>query len=488
MRLTKLIAVAFTIFSGTAYGQTDSCHCALNLEDLIQKTETNYIAYHQKIKDKSEPARLYERFKKGLTQEALKSSQQECIKILKKYTSYFNDGHLFVFETPLYTKEELAGFQNAVQTHPLSETEAIQYFTKNKSRLDAIEGIWYGPNQGYKIAVIKKPGTAQTFIAVVLETKNALWKPGFIKASFTKKGTKYTSVYYTGNFTPAEYEIGIHKNAVMNIGPLIYFGKTYPVSREQAYLNKNDASLPTITKLDADHVLVSIPSFLVEYPYMDSLVKAHQKDITSAKNLLIDIRGNAGGNAVYFPLINLYYTKPHQDSHGLALSSPNTIRYFEASSARRTKQPGDTGLDVYARVAKDMKENPGKIVNGPAWKKDSNNIIFPLPQNVSILTDRACASAAESFIIHSKGYSDRVTTFGDNTYGMIDYTSTTGMSLLCPKQNYFFGYPTSTLHKRIPANGYNEKGIPPDVRIDDKETDKIQFILNWLKAKDSKKQ
>ncbi|RYU93897.1 S41 family peptidase [Emticicia agri] len=482
--MKQLLYVSGILLANTLYAQVDSCSCAANYNDLVSKTEENYIAYHQKVKGKPAEEKKYENFKQKLQKQSLITETTACIEVLENYVKYFKDGHLFVAEYPKYNEQQLKHFKSQLKEYPLTEPEALAYFKKNQPHLDPIEGVWYAENNAYQLAIIQNPDNARQFLAVVLNLTNTNWRPGYIKAVFTKNKEGYLTIYLSGNFSPARYVANIHKDAVMSIGSSIYWGKSYPsITKEQAYIHKNNASLPTLNRVDADNILLSIPSFLVEYKYLDSLIRANKTAITSTKNLIIDIRGNGGGNAIYFPLIMLYYTNPFQDSQGLALSSPNTIKYFEKLASYQKKVPGDTTLNLYARVVRDMKANRGKIVKGPLYPQNSSPAISEFPKQVCILIDRACASAAESFILHSKGFSNRVTTFGDNTFGMIDYTSTTAVSLLCKTQNYYLSYPTSTLHKDIPENGYNARGIAPDIKIPDTKKDKIQFVLNWLKKK-----
>jgi hypothetical protein len=120
-------------------------------------------------------------------------------------------------------------------------------------------------------------------------------------------------------------------------------------------------------------------------------------------------------------------------------------------------------------------------VDGPLYPAKS---IVPLKtkiQKVAILTDKGCMSAAESFILHSKNVSSKVITFGSPTGGVIDYTSVNTVKLNSSgMQTIYFGYPTSSWHKQIPANGYNRTGIIPDVPVKDSEKDKISFIVNYL--------
>lgn len=479
-----LIITLGILFSQIAYAQVDSCSCAANFDYLVNKTEQNYIAYHQKIKGNVKEEKKYENFKNTLQKQALSTDIKNCIEVLETYMEYYKDGHLFVLERPKYSAQELKEFRVGVQEYKLTEPEAIAYFDKKQTRLDPIEGIWYAENNTYRIAIVRNPDNKRQFLAVVLSSTNAEWKSGYVKAVFTKTDKDYETKYLIGNFSPVRYTTAVHKNSSLNIGASIFWGKSYPVNvREQTYLNKRNALLPTMNRIDADNLILTIPSFLVEFRYLDSLVRANKEAIISTKNLIIDIRGNVGGNAIYFPLLLLYYTQPFQDAQGLALSSPDNIAYFEKLASFGRKVPGDTSLNLNARVVRDMKANPGKIVKGPLYPPNSSPKIYDFPKQVCILTNKACASAAESFILHSKGYSNRVVAFGEHTHGIIDYTSTTSVSLLCSSQNYYLGYPTSTLHADIPANGYNTMGIKPDVIISNKEKDKIQFILNWLKSK-----
>jgi len=91
-------------------------------------------------------------------------------------------------------------------------------------------------------------------------------------------------------------------------------------------------------------------------------------------------------------------------------------------------------------------------------------------------------SAAESFILHFKSSSSKVTNFGSPTGGVIDYTSINTLKLNSGNQNIFFGYPTSTYHKDIPRNGYNKTGIIPDVLIGNNVKDKIAFIMEYYNS------
>lgn len=46
----------------------------------------------------------------------------------------------------------------------------------------------------------------------------------------------------------------------------------------------------------------------------------------------------------------------------------------------------------------------------------------------------------------------------ETTGGLIDYPCTNTLKLTSGSQRINFGYPTSTLHKEIPQNVYNDNG------------------------------
>ena len=238
-------------------------------------------------------------------------------------------------------------------------------------------------------------------------------------------------------------------------------------------IDPTNISNPSIEKLDDLSTLITIPSFNIDYKFFVDLLKENEGLINNTTNLIVDIRGNTGGNAIYFPLIESYATKNMPASQGLVLASEANLSYFDRFNKNGSK--------VYGPVVERIKNNMGQIVDGPDYpgrkfKKQKSKI-----RNVAILTDNGCMSAAESFIIHSKASSDLITLFGSPTGGVIDYTSANGLKLDSGSQNIYFGYPTGTLHKEIPENGFNKNGIQPDMPLGDDIKDKVGYIVEYYK-------
>lgn len=93
--------------------------------------------------------------------------------------------------------------------------------------------------------------------------------------------------------------------------------------------------------------------------------------------------------------------------------------------------------------------------------------------------DNSIVSAGEAFINRVMKFK-KVTLFGENTAGVIDYQSTYGASLSgCPTKGLFIGYPMFAASTRLPEGGINKTGIEPDIRISEKEENPVRFIIDY---------
>ncbi|PKP32697.1 MAG: hypothetical protein CVU00_11415 [Bacteroidetes bacterium HGW-Bacteroidetes-17] len=474
--MKKIIITTIIIlihFLGLA--QDSNCNCNTVFDDLIQKLETNYIGFAQM--ENPEKITAYNQRKKEFKDIVSKTQGENCTALLQKFLSYFKDGHLFVYEQPKYSEKELAKFkleikENKVNTNALMNTLDLEKNWIEKSRLDGIIGTWTDGQSEF--VIIKDEGY---YKAYVLNSKLESIDSGELKAQFKATEIGFEGMFYSDNYTPRFAEGNMYKEgALLVFTGANYWGKLEPENkREIAMLNKQEVNLPTIQKLDDENTLFSIPSFLVDSEKFFKVLMDNIDLLKNTKNLIFDIRANVGGNAIYMSFLESYATRPLESSQGLVLASEETKQYFERLAKNSP--------EVYEPVVKAIETNMGKIVDGPKYPEK----IFPPSEfninNVAILMDEGCMSAAESFILHSKSASSKVTTFGTNTAGVIDYTSVNTINLKSGNQNIYFGYPTSTYHKNIPENGYNNGGITPDVPIKSKVEDKVQYIINYYKQR-----
>jgi C-terminal processing protease CtpA/Prc len=96
-------------------------------------------------------------------------------------------------------------------------------------------------------------------------------------------------------------------------------------------------------------------------------------------------------------------------------------------------------------------DQPDSVIDGPA--------------RVGILIDRGTVSASEVMVQRARR-SARVTVFGQNTAGALDYENVSIVPFRKGERRWYLGYPTITASAALPAGGMRGKGILPDVRLD----------------------
>ncbi len=474
MKISRFIIGLALVGVNISYAQTEKCDCSAVFEELVQGVEDNYIYLAQLRLDgnaQQYDARIEEyRAKAG----DIKSSS--CTEFLTDFVRYFEDGHLFVYEQPKYTDGETDDFRQNIKKSKV-DVKVLQQALKfgemviENDGLDGIVGKWTDGSSEF--AIVKDEGKYKAYI---LNTDKEGVEPGELKAEFIRTKHGFKGTYYSYGHQPRYMEGNIYKEKTLLkiIGASVWGKVDSSGSREAKMINRKDVTQPRIVKLDEENTLFSIPSFSYDYNKFIKIVLDNEELLRNTTNLIFDIRGNTGGNGVYHSFLGLYADRPKPANQGKVLASQATLAYFERF-AKNSKR-------VYGPVADRIKNNMGQIVDGPLFPKKKYKPEESKIKNVAILTDNACASASESFILHSKQVSGNVKTFGSPTYGMIDYTSVNVLKLNSGDQSIFFGYPTGTWHKEvIPEKGYNKTGIIPDIPIDTSVADKVQFIVDYYK-------
>lgn len=237
-------------------------------------------------------------------------------------------------------------------------------------------------------------------------------------------------------------------------------------------------SSTNIKILDDKTVLLRFPSFeWGEKRNIDSLLKAYEQQLTNLPNWIIDLRGNDGGTDFAFNgLMPFIYTNPIKIKPDEFLSSKENIKIL--SENLKDSELSQTGKDFIANLIKLMNQHPNQFVNPSG--KDSFEIkldtVYQYPTKVAILIDRNTASSAESFLLSAR-QSRKVTVYGENSSGMLDYNNTQYFDIPCKDFNLVIPIGRS---KRLPENPIDNIGIKPNIRIDATETDKINYIIRAM--------
>lgn len=451
-----------------AIAQSGDCDCEVTFNQLIEKLEANYIGLkHFRAKGKGAE---YEARKADFASRAPGVKGPDCAAFLQNFLDYFEDGHLYVIERPQYEGSKLDSIHAKIDAErkTVEELQATLAVQKNEGG-DRVIGTY--KDHVSEFTLIRENDAYALYIT---RSTNEQVMPGEVKAIFKSVGDRFRGTYYTYGHMPRFMKAGLYKeNTLLRIESSILIKTDTEFKRELGMADFEDTSWPTVQKLDEDNVLLSIPKFSVSRDDWNRITKDHKELLRNAKNLIIDIRGNRGGNAIYFSIFNLFADSEMPGGQGHVLASADNLAYFKRNLKFSKK--------IYQPVVDAIEAKMGEIVDGPLYpKRNYRRLKSSKVENVAILTDGACMSAAESFIIHSRQNSSLVKTFGSPTDGVIDYTSVNAVRLESGRQNILFGYPTSTLSTE-PEGRYNQTGMLPDVPIADSVKDKVAFIMAYYK-------
>lgn len=469
--ILKTIVVCFLMLSlkiDQVSARQTTCDCEVVFEQMTEKLEANYIGLRH-FQDRAKGPE-YQQRKQEYAAKAKTIPARKCAEFLQEFLDYFEDGHLYVLERPRFEGAKLDSIEAKIQSEKVETSTLLEELKRQKTDdpNDAFLGKY---KDGTSEFVVLKTG--EVYNAYIIKSDDENVSPGEIKVHFSQTTEGLRGTYYSYAHIPRFLKGGLYKDGtLLQVEGQVWVKTDTDKERELSMVNfEGGTDWPTIQQLDKDNVLISIPTFAIDRAIWQNVTKANEEILRNATNLIFDIRGNRGGNAIYFSVFNLFSNRKRIGGQGHVLASEDNKAYFERIDSK-----------IYKDVVTAIGQNMGNIIDGPDYpdrliKKHRKSKV----QQVAILTDEACMSAAESFILHARASSTLVKTFGSPTDGVIDYTSVNTILLDSGDQRIYFGYPTSTLHKGIPDDGYNKTGILPDVPIDQTVEDKVAFIMDYYR-------
>ena len=220
-----------------------------------------------------------------------------------------------------------------------------------------------------------------------------------------------------------------------------------------------------------------------EVDKVDSLFAANRELLAKTPYLIFDLRGNGGGNAsTSDEMAKLIYTNPITYPAWDYRSSPEYIE----TSEKYLKRQKDTTAQWYLkskRLLELLKSHPGELVtDGEDYKREYDSVPKGYPKQVAFLIDKDCGSATEFYIFEGK-QSKKVTIFGTNSHGVMDYGSDQTFKLC-----------DGSVRLALPwgRNGWvrdfriDNVGFKPDVPIPSTEKDWVGFVQKYYKKRDGK--
>lgn len=464
-----LFAIIFTVSSlsggSAAYGQ--SCNCESNFAWVKKTFEENDAGFGFVLAQKGKDA--YEAHNGTILARVKKAKTlTECEPILRDWLRFFRKGHISVNITDSMrqqlAKKTTGPASEVVAKHekiPVNDQEFKNYIAGLKQ--PGYEGTWSSPP--YKIGIRKK---GNEYLGFIIEAPGTAWQKDQLKLKIYFVNGEPKSLVYMRDFSPQkDGMVDTLGNNYLNVGPL-FMKRIEPVSEDPAeiknYLEILNAPLPYIKKLSSNTVYLRIPSFDLSYkPYIDSLVTANNKLISSAPNFIIDLRGNGGGaDAAYRPLIPYLYTNPIRTVDLEVLSTPlsNKVLLEYAKRTEFSEEQRQTLLDQYKKLS----ASPGKFVQvrNSMVGIDSLGSVLAYPENVGIIINEQVGSTAEQFLLAAK-QSKKVKLFGTSTYGALDFSNMNFVPSPCNELE--LGYCRSRSF-RIPGQMIDGVGIQPDYFMD----------------------
>lgn len=442
------------------------CTCARVLDRVVEAVEADYAGFQ--IKVDADRREAYDRFKAVLRADAAGAGADRCKEVLDTYAGFFQDHHLFVL------RSSTAGGPGEKPARPWTEAEARAEIDRHRERLDPVEGLWYGREGRY--AVLHEAGApAGTFFAVRLTGDGTPSSDLVAVLRRTGRGG-YRAFYRDAQGQWQTGEAALYRNGAFLEFGIQGWGRLHPAVPE-ARLDPTDPQAPHFARLDAGTLYLSLPSFLDNYrqPLAD-LLEARGAEIGKARGLIIDLRGNVGGSAIYFGLGPYLFTGAFQYSEdSLILASPRNLGTLE----QFREQFGEQGAVAFDPAIRRMRENPGKLVLFREGETSTPPVLAPGPQRVVLLVDRAVGSAAEAMILMVR-QSPRVIVVGENTRGNIDYQQATLYEAGCGGHAFYLGIPLYTRTRHLPAGGLDVVGITPDVPVPDHLADPLAFAVRLL--------
>ena len=472
--MKKLFALLIPLaFPYLLLAQQPSCNCLENLNEAITKTEANYAGFPTKVTTATKAA--YETLINNLRTKADKeNNQKNCFNIVKDYVRFFKDKH---FSLTYLNKDD-------------SDNEIVNldesYFKTHRSSKD-VEGIWTNPDSSITLGIKKIPGNE--YKAIILKAKDEKLQKGLVYFSLKphKKGylLKQYNVFNSIDFYAKQ------RGGLLQLWNFALFGRTFPgemTADEKKELNtwKNNNNGLDFKQLDKETSYIKIPTFFNNDNKIEKLVATNDKAIRNSKYLIIDLRGNGGGNSGWSFLLPYVITNPiKQDNPLLRISKDNVqLKRSELESFVKNPMPEEAKKyfpDEYvARLKKIYDELPTTKdtfyeIPGLTIPVDS---VLSSPAKVALITDDLCGSSTEYFFQLMK-QSKKTTRYGTNSVGMMDYEGPSSTTPL-PCKSLILMMPVSK-SSWTDKDPIDENGFTPDVKLNMQGNQWVEYITKDLK-------
>lgn len=472
--------VALLLLFITAQAAAQPCDCSAAFSFAVQKIETNYAGFRDKVNKETAPA--YNALTDSLRQQARQPQNQtegNCIELIRTWKAYFKDGHVQAFTRSSAASANADSIRQLYKnSEKVAMTEAaFKAYLQKEKNLHPMEGWWRNEDGGYKVGLIKQDAVLKAF---VLKADSVYWMPGQVKMKLYADGNSWRTDYYMGNHSLQQKNVTV--NDAHNMFTIDGVGLWLKLDDTGAILNKQyyaGSGVVRLEKRSDQTVLLVIRSFNEGYRQLiDSLLTANHALLTSSSNLIIDVRGNGGGSDYsFYPLLKYLYTHPYQRVTSQTLCTPDNIDRYRRLA----------GMDVFTKEeresfvkrAADMEQHKDSFwSSSPVYIDAEPQTAFSFPKKVAVIVDGGCASTTEQFLLDGVANSNKTKIYGVPTAGVLDYANMD--NCVIPNTGMNIGYATSRSRRVDLGKGIDNVGVQPHVPIGKEVADWVQFVQQDL--------
>ncbi|UQB67430.1 S41 family peptidase [Epilithonimonas zeae] len=474
MKIKVFLFFTLSLFFGFANAQ-NKCNCTETLQKIISKIETEYPGFDVKTKDKL----LYNNVKENALKSSAESKTDDnCLEILKNYTGFFKDRHIWV----LPNGNSAPQIANHISSKNISKALNINLEKFKKvvqNQKNSFEGIW--KDDSYEIGI--KRLNEKESVGFIIKADPKFWKPNEVKFRLFVDGTYE---YYMQDHSSQKGTYKMIDNSLLYFDDIrSAFTKSFPQSvlnEEEIEDRINEINGFYIKKLTPKSTIIKMQYF--SYMFVNTIEKMIEKNKNLLENsefLIIDVRDNGGGTDNAYQKILPYLVTNSIRNVGVEyLASPTLIstteNYMQGLKKDSIKNKSEI-IDLEKRI-EILKANRGKYVNYNQNKANISSIspAVKSPSQIVVLANNHTGSAAENFLLNAK-QSKKVKLLGIPSSGVLDYANAMFFDYGC--NNYKLLMPTYRSF-RLPNYPIDNIGVQPDVYLDESVEDWVKFAVDYL--------
>ncbi|GEC77880.1 S41 family peptidase [Flavobacterium aquatile] len=459
------------------------CNCDSIFYSVKNTVEKNYAGYFDKVNSQTQIE--YEVWTKNSIEKlSTIKSDSLCYAETKKWLTFYKDKHIQLkFISPKKTTTAIVKTSKTIEILQLNISEIeFEKYLKSNAKKDKVEGIW--ENSNYKLAVKKMQ--PNLFYATVLESKNSNWKAGEVKMVIEKKDSSYNGTFYAGDKDDtSNHPVKVVDN-ILDFDIIFFENKNSAskvVRNIVEYEIQQDKQAPKLNFINSDLAVFSFPNFYGNsYEQLEFLLKHNKDKLEKTPYWIIDLQDNDGGDySVGKQLLPYLYTKPIVDYNSkMRITKSNIQLWFDTYLQEYYNNLTKEKQEALNLELKNLLQNHNNEIydDKPASSILKFDSQMSFPKKVGIVINKNTLSSGELFTMLAR-QSDKVSVYGENSTGMMDYGNLVTYKTPC-----------KVINLRIPINRQNwldegfsvdKEGIKPDVYIDKTTKNWIDYVYSQLK-------